>query len=245
MDGADCLSGVQYPYFVKKLNETVQPLNLARSDEEVEASYEDVFRDCWYSAFVPIPSIQHRIADEMIELGLRRNQYQAVHIRSRYHAKATGGLLRNLCKNALHCIFQAAADKALRTPIFVSADHPSAVWATLRYSLRLNLDQVTARNRKAILSLTESEAMAETSTLHMDRGTNILGRKPHEWTANQYEAKDFYDTFVDLYLLAQADCIAFNVGNYGKWANLISENRHCEISHMKMKCPRPVVKMQQ
>ena len=232
---------VQYPHVDKKTNQTIIPIHLAKSDDEVEPTYEQVFRDCWYSAFIPVPAIQQRIAEEMTTLGLQRNEFQAIHIRSRYHSKPEGGRLRSLCRNALHCIFQATPQRASETPIYVSADHRSAVWATLVYSRQLALNHVTARDADFLLTLNEQQADEESSTLHMDRGTNHLGRRPKDWTAHQFEAKEFYDTFVDLYILSQAECIAVNVGNYGKWANLLSDKPTCEISHMKLNCQRSAI----
>ena len=193
---------VRYPYFHRETNQTRQPLNLATKDEDVEPTYEEVFRDCWYSTFIPVPAIQRRMADEMTALGLRKNQFQAIHIRSRYANTMGMRRLKNICRNALHCIYQANPQKAASTPIYVSADHRSAVWATLQYSRELSLPHVTARDAESILALNEKEAEEETSTLHLDRGTNHLARNPKEWTAHHFDAEAYYDTFVDLYVLS-------------------------------------------
>lgn len=198
----------QYPYFNKKLNETIQPLNLAKNDEDVEESFEDVFRDCWYSTFLPTEPIQERIAEEMVTLGLRRNQYQALHIRSQYHGKAEGRLLFTLTRNALQCMFMLDPEKAESTPVYVSADHRSAIWATLQYARNNEHNNVIARDGESLLKLTRAEVEAETSTLHMDRGNRLLARNPSETNADEFEAPEFYDTFVDLYIMSQADCIA-------------------------------------
>lgn len=229
---------VQYPYIDPETNQTVQPINLAKTDDEVEASYEEIFRDVWYSCFVPVPAIQHRIAEQMNKLGLYRNQYMAIHIRSRYHNEARGPRLRNLCRNAVHCIYQLDPQKASTRPIYVSADHRSAVWSTLQYSRELSLHRVTARDKDFVLSLSRKDAIEDhTGVLHLDRGSNHLAQNPKDFTTDQFESEQYYDTFVDLYILSQADCIAFNVGNYGKWANLLSDNFECRISHMSYRCP--------
>ena len=57
--------------------------------------------------------------------------------------------------------------------------------------------------------------------LHLDRDKGWRQRK----------ASDFDDTFVDLYLLALAGCVAFSKGGYGHWAVLIGDHLDCAISH--------------
>ena len=228
---------VQYPYTDPVTNATVRPLYLAKNDDDVEASFAEVFRDVWYSCFVPVQAIQQRIAEQMSIMGLHRNQFGAIHIRSRYQVPAIGERLESLCYNALHCLYELDTQKASTRPIYVSSDHRSAIWVSLQYSRALSLHHVTARDKDLILSLSQEEAMQDkTGILHLDRGSNHLARRPKDFTANQFEAHEYYDTFVDVYILSQADCITFNVGNYGKWANLLSDNRTCRISHMSRTC---------
>ena len=53
--------------------------------------------------------------------------------------------------------------------------------------------------------------------LHLDKAERIDKREPYE----------FYDTFVDLYLLGMSKCVTYNRGGYGQWASLISYNVSC------------------
>jgi hypothetical protein len=55
--------------------------------------------------------------------------------------------------------------------------------------------------------------------LHLDRCRDWQGRPP----------SDFYDTFVDLYLIALGGCVTFNKGGYGHWALLIGGDYQCFI----------------
>ena len=77
--------------------------------------------------------------------------------------------------------------------------------------------------------------------LHLDRGSVYLkgGRHGPRLDWDHFNASDYYDTFVDLYLLAGAHCTAFGVGGYGKWANRLSPNPNCYIDYSKINCPRP------
>ena len=53
--------------------------------------------------------------------------------------------------------------------------------------------------------------------LHLDKAEDIENREPNE----------FYDTFVDLYLLGMSKCVTYNRGGYGQWGSLISYDVSC------------------
>lgn len=53
--------------------------------------------------------------------------------------------------------------------------------------------------------------------LHLDKAENVTDRSP----------SDFYDTFVDLYLMGLSRCVTFNRGGFGQWASLMSHNSTC------------------
>jgi hypothetical protein len=76
-----------------------------------------------------------------------------------------------------------------------------------------------------------------TTVLHLDRGAAFLDRNSSAWmTGLHTDPVKYYDTFVDLYLLVHASCLAFHLGNYAKWANLMSDNPSCAVSHFKKRC---------
>jgi hypothetical protein len=233
----------QMPYWDAETNATVTPIHMAESEDQVEATYAQVFRDLWASTFVPVPAIQDRIAAEMDALGLVRNAYLAIHIRARYDKPKEGRALEKMSHNALHCIYglglehRGAAAGIL--PVYVSSDHQSAVWETLVYGRRtLGIPNVLARDAEDLLRLNQTQAMADSSTLHLDRGVDALARRLHERT--KHEAELYYDTFVDLYLLAQAACRVYNIGNYCKWANLLSDHPECMTNHARTSCSAPI-----
>jgi hypothetical protein len=85
--------------------------------------------------------------------------------------------------------------------------------------------------------MTVSEAYGDTSTLHIDRGDKLLETHLRQVTVQDYEIEDFYNIFVDLYILSHASCITHFTGNFGRWANLISENITCRMSNVKNFCP--------
>jgi hypothetical protein len=58
----------------------------------------------------------------------------------------------------------------------------------------------------------------------------------HGVVAGEHEPQDFYDTFVDLYILAESRCITYGAGGFGSWASLISRNSLCSIRHRTTNC---------
>jgi hypothetical protein len=63
------------------------------SNETEEASFTDIFRDCWNSVFVPSPPVQRQIDSVMAGFGIQRDEYHAIHIRSQYHQVLKRGKL--------------------------------------------------------------------------------------------------------------------------------------------------------
>jgi hypothetical protein len=76
-------------------------------------------------------------------------------------------------------------------------------------------------------------------TMKVSHGVNVKALKRDydplhlEKTPNwrNHSISDFYDTFVDLYLLALARCLSYNVGGFGQWAVWISGHLNCSARH--------------
>jgi len=189
-----------------------------------EPTYEQVFRDIWKAFFIPSLPIQTRIQQCMQVLHLKSNDYVAVHIRSRYHSYNNDQQLRTLVRHALNCASHLQTTSSM--PIYVATDDAARTTpAAMKYGTKRGAT-IVARSQQAI-----------SRTLHLDRGTSFLSKNASHWTFRDLKAVDYYDTFVDLYLLAESKCIAYHVGNYGKWANLLSANRSCHVNYLKDTCP--------
>jgi hypothetical protein len=204
-------------------NSTKKKNKDAKNSELLQPSFEDVFRDCWKAFFQPSPPVQARIDQTMSQLGLRPNQYVAAHIRALYQQEAGPKKTALVAKNAIHCA------SALRTSaeqlIYVTTDSPNSLAAARAYATDTHRDVVVARNTST------------TTVLHLDRGAAFLDRNSSTWmTGLHTDPVKYYDTFVDLYLLVHASCLAFHLGNYAKWANFMSDNPSCAVSHFKKRC---------
>ncbi len=74
---------------------------------------------------------------------------------------------------------------------------------------------LTHPGRKIVTFDSDEEA------LHLD--------KMELWTSGNIS--DFYPTFVDLLIMAKAECLARGKGGFGMFANLLSSDPYCEIAH--------------
>jgi hypothetical protein len=78
-------------------------------------------------------------------------------------------------------------------------------------------------HNRTVVARTEDAA-----PLHLDRGGAFLANS-NDWM--NYTAADYYNVFVDLFLLAGAECITYDVGGYGRWGRLLSHNPACYIRY--------------
>jgi hypothetical protein len=184
-----------------------------------EPVYDEIFRDVWKFLFQPAPAVQQRIDQTMHELHLEPNRYVAVHVRSQYDSKTGPNQLKFLARNAMNCASQLRHEGE---PVYVATDSAEATQAALLYA-------------KKERHFTQAVAASQNkSVLHLDRGSSFVSKDPTQWTEGS--PVDYYSTFVDVYVMAQARCRARNVGNYGTWANLLSQDPTCTINYMKQQC---------
>jgi hypothetical protein len=203
-----------------------------------EPDHDHVLKPLWRAFFAPSPAVQSLLDRERQALHLTTDHYVAVHIRSQYQNYNSDLQIRTLVRHAMNCGSQlqqklplvgAGADTA--EPIFVATDSSRAATAVATYGKRRNANYFRQRES----TLAESDASSASEPLHLDRGSAHLNRNASGWTTAQDPA-NYYDTFVDLYLLAGSRCITYHVGGYGRWANLLSSNLTCEMNHLKNKC---------
>jgi hypothetical protein len=179
-----------------------------------ELSYDRVFHDCWNVLFEPSPPIRQLIELNMKELGLTQNKYVSVHIRSVYTSNQAGN--SRVVQNAVDC----GSELMPGMPIYVASDSRTSTLHAVQYGIESG-GSVVAR-------------MDTTEPLHLDRGSNFLDAKSKDWSGR--DPADYYDTFVDLYLLAGGKCTTFNIGGYGRWANSLSDDNECAMSHQDRTC---------
>ena len=121
-------------------------------------------------------------------------------------------------------------------PIYMASDTSIVTQRGIQYGLDHNL-LVVSRDS---LPVNANSTTTTTNPYHIDE-------PPPETEDFVLYASDFYDTFVDLYLLAMGRCHTWGVGGYGSWAaaiapkeqnpsNLRSDDICPRIIHSKQKC---------
>jgi len=181
------------------------------------------YSSIWKALFTPSPNVQMAIEKVQRELGITSKKYNAVHVRARYISDTVH---EHAEQNAINCLLEHRNNEiSLLTttylPVYVASDSADTVRQAVQYGRDIGVRVVGCENT--------------TEPLHLDRGNSML-EKSNDWEGRP--PSDFYPTFVDLYLLADSQCIARGVGGYGKWASLIGPSS-CNIDYRERKCSAP------
>lgn len=178
-----------------------------QKDGEPIDAFRQHYRDCWYVLFTPAPPIAKMIEDDLEKMHLVPGEYAFAHVRANYGIEDVGRepeLVKNWSRNALNCV------SSLRPggPFFFSSDSAYAKEVAIEYGKERNT-KVVARTDTA-------------PPLHLDLVEDWKTRDP----------ADFYDVFVDLYLMSMGHCMSYNMGGYGKWGILLSgRDFTCNVRH--------------
>jgi hypothetical protein len=181
---------------------------------EEEPTVMQLFHEIWKLTFTPSPKVRALIETEMQKMGLTPGAYTAAHLRVLYGMNdRPESIKQNWAQNALNCASELRPQK----PIFFTSDSANATYYAKRY----------ATQHKATLA---TRIPNPNPPLHLDKVTNWRNRP----------LSDFYDAFVDLYILAQADCVTFNKGGYGIFGLLMNRNASC--GHRQDAIDRPMIR---
>jgi hypothetical protein len=189
-----------------------------------------VYREAWWHVmFTPIVEIQRRIQQSLQEMNLRPGQYTAAHVRAWYKVETrTRMFLRDLSHNALNCASQLDAlqphsynnnhnnnhhnhnKNDARRYFYVASDSGYVVERALTYGPQQDPQHavVVARTHEA-------------PPLHLEKADHPELRNSSE----------YYDIFVDLYLMALSRCVTYNKGGFGQLAHMLSYNVSCYSIH--------------
>lgn len=166
-----------------------------------QPNFDTVFSYVWKIMFTPSLPISQRIQSKLDRMELRPNHYVASHFRALYAKdKRSDELLRKFTTNALACATQIRPN----VPIFFTSDSSFATKYAIQY------DTMQQHNITVVSSIPDPNP-----PWHLD---SFLG-----------PINNFYDTFIDLYLIALAGCVTYSKGGYGHWGLLIGGNVHCQL----------------
>ena len=184
--------------------------------QENERSYEDIFHDVWLRVFQPSLPVQSLIKETMRELQIETGKYVAVHVRAKYINDRTGD--HSLIHNAINCASQLRPG----WPIYFASDSAKVVQSAIAYGKSVG-GTVVARED-------------ENEPLHLDRGAEFLNHKKRFTGYSDLPSSRYYNVFVDLYLLANSQCVSLGYGGYGRLGSMLSFNRTCSTSYLSTKC---------
>jgi len=179
-----------------------------------DGSFEQVTRGIWRVLFTPSPPVATRILQVLQKANLQPGKYVAAHLRALYAVETRDPeQVRYWTENAVRCASNLPTDSSSTmrqksTPsILFAADNRAASLLAERYGIAQGVHVVRRKTKE--------------EPLHLDKTLDWKDRDP----------RDFDDAFVDLYLLALANCVAYGMGGYGKFASFLSRNLTCGMQH--------------
>lgn len=179
-------------------------------------NFTDIYHDVWKVMFTPHPTIATMVQDQLRKLRLQPHQYTSIHLRAHYRVereKRPPKYMQTWAPNAVKCASQLLPGG----PFFFASDSSHAIHMAQEFGAQQQVRVVAREEEKT--SYKSDSKQTKDEPLHLDMASN------------RQHPSDYYDTFVDLYLLALGKCVSFGVGGFGTWALLISANATCGIKH--------------
>ena len=196
--------------------------------------FDNVFSEIWKIFFTPSPPIQTVLRSRLTNLGLVPNEYVASHLRALYAVdERPTEEIHRFTKNALACATQIFPG----VPIFFASDSTIAIEHAQEFDgTEIIRNGTTSGNgggdvRSTTLQVITTAKAAANSAKPGETDTNTASTVKQPWHLDSFvgPVENFYDTFVDLYLLAMAGCVTYNKGGYGHWGMLIGGHPQCEM----------------
>jgi hypothetical protein len=171
--------------------------------------FEEIFHEVWRTMFTPSLPIQKIIQEHLLRFNLRPGEYAAAHLRGQYgKIVRRDAQLHRMAENAINC----ASNLRPEGPIYFASDSKIVIDHVVGTLSRQTTTRIVALQR-------------DYEPLHLEKALNWQNRS----------ASEYYDTFVDLYLLALSKCVTYNVGGFGEWGLWISRHPNCSIQHGELK----------
>lgn len=166
-----------------------------------EIPFDELYHEVWKIFFTPSPPVAQAIQSEMDDLGLVPGEYSSAHVRALYAIKyRAAGLVKRWTTNGINCATTLRPGR----PVFLASDTGFASTVAGAYGEFKHAHIV-------------SHMSNPNPPLHLDKSEEGVKRP----------SSDYYDTFIDLYILAFGGCVAYNKGGFGNWGLLIGGNTSC------------------
>ena len=198
------------------------------TNETQEPDFDRIFPSVWNIVFTPSRPIQEIIRVKLKQMDLVPNQYAASHLRALYSVKERKEqIVEKFTSNALAC----ATELLPNAPIFFASDSAVAI----RHALELSRNNNDGNNNSGNDSGGMQQQQQQQQQQRRLPFTKVVSaydpeddnKSPMHLDAYIAPVEQFYNTFVDLYLMAIAKCITYNKGGFGHWAMLIGGSQGC------------------
>ncbi len=172
------------------------------SHSNLPRHFRQHFRSIWSALFIPSPFLAQAIQERQTVLGLT-TPYVAAHVRALYRPITQQSRYEAWVMHAMQCA------RVLRphTPMVLLSDSVRVLQAALAYA-HSHPDTITR----------VAPVPQQATIVHLDQ-------------AEPRPAQDYMGTFVDLYIMAQAQCIAHGRGGFGRLGVLLSQNASCFFNY--------------
>ncbi|KAL3911056.1 MAG: hypothetical protein SGILL_007435 [Bacillariaceae sp.] len=203
-------------------NETFSDYALRKKVElPNQPGFDEVFHNVWRIFFTPSIAVANLIQSKLNQMGLLPNHYVAAHLRAMYAVeKREDSHIQLFTENALACATQLRPG----VPIFFASDSSVAS----DHAVMLGETKYIPNQGKHHRPNHDDNLVATA----LDKGVVRSIPNPNPpWHLDTMigPVEKFYDTFVDLYLMALAGCVTHGIGGYGHWALLIGGNINCTL----------------
>lgn len=183
-------------------------------------AHRKVYGPLFRTLFEPSPGLEAALLAER-ELYPALNQpggYDAVHLRALYVPPLPTEIVPAVTVNAINCASQFRSSPGT---IFFASDSVQASGAAKEYGEQLNKNHSHRHRREVIVIDRWGRKGGEgANPLHLDK-------------ASSRDPRDYYDVFLDLYHLSNAECISHGQGGFGRLGSLLSHNASCFFAFFK------------
>lgn len=187
------------------------PLNQALPTA-LQRYYREIFR----ALFVPSPPLADAMKTHHIDwmnTNANAQPYSVAHYRALYGSQTPPtSFLSAVAKNAVHCASRLLPDgRNYNTTVVFISDSSKAM--------------TTVQNTFGPKVWIRASSLLQ-PILHLDKATRNQADVP-------FQPKDFFDTFLDMFLMAGASCVSYGQGGFGKLGSLLCQNPSCSSRHFE------------
>ena len=176
-------------------------------------SFEDAYPYIWKLIFTPSPPVRAKLSKTIGALQLVPRQYVSAHVRARYDYNATADEVAGLASNAVRCASQLDPN----LPVYMASDNEDVLTNATEYA--------NGRRDELAAGISSGSGLPRVAWHVPDPNPPLqLDARPFNETVEYY-----YDTFVDLYLLAMGKCVTYTIGGFGSWARWIGGMGNCSF----------------